>query len=190
MAINPSSFYPYNVTDTCAVWNLLSSRVLYSRAMNAGCTFILTYFVRYECLLKPRSNQKDSDKELQDRLSNEIKSGKFRTFHLDIDDLNDIQILQSRKKLSKGELSSIAYAKKIGQGFLTDDQKARKLATVMLENKMVQTTPHLFGWLFFKNCLSDSEKEMIIKEHESLGGALKEYFEKMYFEALRCRSMV
>ena len=54
MALDPSSFYKHNITDTCAVWNVLSSLLLYARAKSAGVVFICTRFVIYECLFKPR----------------------------------------------------------------------------------------------------------------------------------------
>jgi hypothetical protein len=52
---------------------------------------------------------------------------------------------------------------------------------------MVQTTPHLFGWLFFSGRLSDGEKSAIIEEHNSLGRPLEKYFEEMYNRALQYR---
>ena len=55
MAIDPSSFHSVNVTDTCAVWNVLSSRTLYTAARLAGVVFVCTGFVVYECLFKPRN---------------------------------------------------------------------------------------------------------------------------------------
>ncbi len=189
MAIDPSHFHLLNVTDTCAVWHILSSRLLYMTASSAGCSFCCTYFVYYECLHKPRKNPSKKDVELQDRFRNECRRGAFSSHHLDIEDLQDVMILENRKKLSKGELSSIAFAKKTRQAVLTDDQKARKLAEQVMDRQMVQTTPHLFGWLYFTNRLSDGDRAEIIAEHEKYNGRLAPYFEIMYREALRCRLM-
>ncbi len=187
MAINVSHFHPYNVTDTCAVWNLLSSRMLYSTARSAGCVFCMTRFVLYECLHKPRKPS-EHGRLLQQRLKEEQSRVAFQAHPLSIEDLQDIGILESRGRLSKGELSSIALARKIGQAFLTDDQKARRLANSM-PGHMVQTTPHLFGWLFFTGRLTDGDKEVIINEHRGLGGPLSPYFEAIYLESLRCLLM-
>lgn len=92
-------------------------------------------------------------------------------------------------RVGKGELSSIAFAKKAGLAFMTDDQKARKLGSGVIGGNRVQTTPHLFGWLFFNGRLSDSDKSNVIDEHERFGRPLRPYFETMYNEALRCRLM-
>ncbi|MDF5724128.1 MAG: XRE family transcriptional regulator, partial [Rhizonema sp. PD37] len=69
----------------------------------------------------------------------------------------DVEILQKRMNLSKGELTSIVFAKKTRQAFLTDDQKARKLASKVMQSDQVQTMPHLLGWLFFVSYLNDND---------------------------------
>lgn len=117
------------------------------------------------------------------RLREERKHGKFKDYHIDIEDLQEIEILQNRRNLSKGELSSIVFAKKTRQAFITDDQSARVLAQKILDAKMVQTTPHLFGWLFYSNYLIDSDKDRILNEHSELKRPLAKYFEKMYSKA-------
>lgn len=185
MRINVSQFHQINVTDTCAVWNVLSSRVLYSTACSAGCIFCITQFVQYECLHKPRKPSVHGP-ILQQRLQQEQLKGRFQACTLTVEDLQDVSILESRKKLSKGELSSIAFAKKIRQAFLTDDQKARKLAESLLD-QLVQTTPHLLGWLFFSGRLSDGDKKTILDEHMRLAGTLSPHFEVIYRESLRCQ---
>lgn len=187
MAIDPSQFHLHNVTDTCAVWNVLSSRILYSRARDAGCDFCITRFVLYECLHKPRKNESQAELQLQERLQQERDLGRFQDYALEISDLQDVHIMEKRQRLSKGELVSIAFAKKTRQAFLTDDQKARKLGRDELAPKMVQTTPHLFGWLFFTGRLSDGDKEEIIRQHSEFGRPLAPYFEAMYNRALKYR---
>ena len=189
MSIDPSFFYLHNVTDTCAVWNVLSSRTLYVRSRNAGVVFVFTRFVLYECLYKPRKAVSACDEELRSRLRAAQKELSFVTYPLDITDLQTIELLENRKTLGKGELSSIAFALKTRQAFLTDDQKARKLAREVLQNSVTQTTPHLFGWLFFTSCLTDADKDNIIKEHKEMRRPLAEFFEQMYLEACRCRLM-
>lgn len=189
MAIDCSRFSLINVIDTCAIWNVLSSRRLMGAAKDAKCHFSATMFVYYEALHKPRRAPTKEDIELQDRLRRERETGFFGNCSLNIADLQEVDILESRMRLGKGELSSIAFAKKARLTFMTDDQKARKLGSVVIGNNYVQTTPHLFGWLFFGGHLSDVDKNDVIQEHENYGGPLRRYFEEMYNEALRCRLM-
>jgi len=63
--------------------------------------------------------------------------------------LAEVELLESRTRLGKGELSSIAFAMKIGHAIITDDKEARKLAETS-GHALTQTTPHLFAWLIFK----------------------------------------
>ncbi|MEO0928720.1 MAG: hypothetical protein AAFY63_23000, partial [Cyanobacteria bacterium J06643_13] len=136
-----------------------------------------------------RKVHKNEDIELQDRLKQAIEDGQFTIYHLDLEDLQEIAILQKRKNLGKGELSSIAFAKKTNQAFLTDDLKARKLAEGIIGSQSVQTTPHLLGWLFFANFLSDSDLKPIIDQHKKYNLPLEQYFTEMYDRALNYRSM-
>jgi hypothetical protein len=192
MELDPSHFYPLNVVDTCAVWHLLSSKKLYETALAVGCMFSCTAFVAYECLTKPRTKkatpaQEVAQKELQRRLQREQEHGRFTCYHLDLDELLDVEIMEKRKNLGKGELSSIAFAKRTRQAFHTDDQKARKLASHVMETGRVQTTPHLWGWLYFTQALGDADKDDIISEHEHFEGPLRSHFEIMYMRALQYR---
>lgn len=188
MAIDPSQFQKLNVADTCSIWNILSSQLLYVAAQSAGCSFCCTDFVYYECLNKPRKEYKAEDVEMQNRLRQAIQSGKFKSYHLDLEDLQEVALLQKRKNLGKGELASIAFAKKTNQAFLTDDKKARTLAEEIMVRQFIQTTPHLLGWLFFKNFLSDSDLKPIIHEHKKHNRPLAEYFTEMYRRSLDYRS--
>jgi hypothetical protein len=184
MAIDITKFTLLNVIDTCSVWNLLSSKVLYQAARSARCNFCCTGFVIYECLFKPRKDQQ-SKKELQERLIKEQNNGNFKSHHISIEDLQEIDILERRKHLSKGELSSIVFAKRTCQAFLTDDQGARILAANVIDCTLVQTTPHLFGWLYYTGFLGDSDKDIIINEHEKFEGRpLSKYFNDAYMKAL------
>lgn len=189
MSIDPSSFQLHNVTDTCAVWNVLSSSTLFRGARCAGVVFVCTRFVLYECLFKPRRSVNECDAELQIRFRTAQEGSVFDTYSVDIADLQTTELLENRKRLGKGELSSIAFAMKTRQALLTDDQKARRLAREVLLQSAIQTTPHLLGWLFFTNRLVDADKNTIISEHRGMGRPLGEYFEQMYLEACRCRLM-
>lgn len=187
MVVDPRSFHRVNMVDTCAVWNVLSSSRLYESAISAGCIFSCTGFVYYECLVKPRKRSDKNDLELQRRLVAERAKGRFQVYNLDIEDLQEVEILEKRRNLGKGELSSIAFATRTWQAFLTDDQKARKLAREVMPG-LVQTTPHLFGWLLYEGILEDSDRASVIAEHEQLDLPLSKYFEEICEVALRYRS--
>lgn len=186
--LDPSKFHRLNVVDTCAIWNIISTQLLRTTAYSVGCSFCCTDFVYYECLYKPRTRIKPKDVALQDLLKQEMMYGRFKNYHLDIEDLQEIDVLQRRKNLGKGELASIAFAKKTCQAFLTDDQGARNLAEEVLNLNMVQTTAHLLGWLFFESFLSDGDLNQIIDEHKRYNGKLETYFIVMYRRALDFRS--
>ena len=189
MAADLSNFHTLNIADTCAVWNILSSNLLHQTAVSAGCIFSCTGFVNYECLAKPRKIMTALDVELQNRLRAAQSKGRFTVYHLEIADLIEVEVLESRKNLGKGELSSIAFAKRTNQAFLTDDQKARKLAIDSLGVGLTQTTVHLFGWLFYANLLGDADKDTILDEHSSLNRPLGRYFEDAY-EQSRLKQLV
>ena len=142
-----------------------------SVAQVQGCVFCCTAYVNYECLKKPRLSPSKSGRELQERLISAQRHGQFEVYHLGIDDLLEVDVLEQRKRLGYGELSSMVFAKRTNQAFLTDDQKARSLAQTTLLGR-VQTTPHLFGWLLFTSRLTDGDCKHIIDEHTSLNRPL------------------
>lgn len=185
--VDITNFYKYNIIDSCAVSNILSSKRLYTAAFNAGCRFYCTTFVVYECLYKPAKKDNLTLPEMRGRIKAAMKKGDFTKHSITVEDLQEIEILQKRRNLSKGELSSMVFAKKTGQAFLTDDQKARRLATTYIEQDKVQTTPQLFGWLFYISILSDSDKAEIISEHNSMDRPLEKYLNDIYVWALECR---
>jgi len=189
MNIDITKFEKLNIIDTCSIDNLLSSETLYRAALGANCIFCYTKFVEYEMLYKTRTKVNENSLKLQDKLKAETISKKFECHSLSIDDLQEIEILEKRKKLGGGELSSIAFAKKINQCFMTDDSKARKLGQSVLGPDRVQTTPHLLGWLFYIRDLIDGDFSSIITEHKSFSRPLSDYFEEAYHESLRINSM-
>jgi hypothetical protein len=190
MPVDPRGFRKLNVADTCAVWNVLASPLLTARAREAGCHLSCTGFVIYECLYKPRKTTRQAEVDLMNRLRKEQASGRLAVYHLDVDDLNDVEILQQRMRLGKGELASIAFAKRTQQAFLTDDQRARKLAASMLQPHEVQTTPHLFGWLMYEGFLGDADKDTVIAQHQASERPLTKFFEEMYVIVLQYRAHV
>jgi hypothetical protein len=138
--------------------------------------------------MKPRKKDDKCDKELQRRLVAERTKGAFQTYNLAIEDLQEVEILAKRKNLGKGELSSIAFAKRTLQAFLTDDQKATKLALAVIPG-FVQTTPHLLGWLVYEGTLEDSDTAYVIAEHEAMNGPLAKSFDEICETAQRYRSV-
>jgi hypothetical protein len=59
-----------------------------------------------------------------------------------------------------------------------------------MEARMVQTTPHLLGWLVFDGRVVDSDIAGIVEEHERLGRPLKKFFLSMHSEGMRCRLLL
>lgn len=186
MAIDPSKFHPINVADTCSVWNILSSPRLNAAAREARCDFCVTSFVQYECLVKPRKSILPVEQTLMDRLLGEQRRGAFQAHSCSIEDLQSIQLLEKRKNLGKGELSSIAFAMKIRQGFITDDRQACQLARDS-GHLYAQTTPHLFSWLIFTGRLGDSDKDVVIAQHIEAGRHIALHLQTAYEMALQCR---
>jgi hypothetical protein len=186
--IDPSKFELLNVADTCSVWNVLGSQVLYVAAKSAGVSFCCTEFVRYECLHKPGKPRPERS-QLQSRLRREISNGDFKPCNIDIEDLQDVEVIENRMRLSKGEISSIVFAKKSQQAFMTDDKKAAKLARTIMSGDKVQSIPHLLAWLYFLGRLQDSDKGTIVAELDSLNRSLQPHIDNAYQEALRCRLM-
>lgn len=188
MAVDITRFDTRNVSDTCSIWNVLSSGLLFTAARQAGCQFVCTDFVRYECLHKPRSSPTPQDEEMKKRLRREIERGQFANERIELSDLDQVGLLEQRRRLSKGELSSIVLAAKSSRAFLTDDQGARRLASQVLSPASVQTTPQLFGWLVFRSFLSDSDLETVVSQHEAMKRPLRNFFEECCSEGLRGRA--
>ena len=186
MAIDPSIFHLTNVADTCSVWNILSSPRLSAAAKEARCDFCVTSYVQYECLIKPRKSILPSEQTLMDRLRVEQRRGAFQVHSCGIEDLQAIELLEERRKVGKGELSSIVFAMKIRHGFLTDDRKAWQLAKDS-GHPYVQTTPHLFSWLIFTGKLGDGDKDTVVAQHVDAGRHLARHLQTAYEMALQCR---
>lgn len=183
---DPSKFHALNVADTCSIWNVLASRALHTAAQSACVSLCLTEFVQYECLHKP-GQPRIERVELQRRLRSELGSGRVKACSIDIEDLQDVEILENRKRVSKGELSSIVFARKTMQAFMTDDNKAAKLARTLMPTGKTQSTPHLLAWLYFHKRLVDTDKEIILAELAELNRNLRKGIEAAFAEALRCR---
>lgn len=187
--IDISKFEKLNVADTCSLWNILASRVLYSTAESAGVRLCSTSFVQYECLYKRARRSWPERDELQKRLQTKVAAGKI-TFHaIEIEDLQEVEVLENRRRLSTGELSVIVFAKKTRQAVLTDDVGAQNLARAELGASLVQSTAHLFAWLYFNSQMGDSDKEQIQADLHGLCRSLKQ-LDGLHAEAQRCRALV
>jgi hypothetical protein len=183
-----SQFFPYNVADTCSLWNLLASRLLYTTAKAAGVTLCCTNFVIYECLHKP-GQPRPERAELQKRLKSKLADGSIRSHPIDLEDLQTVEVLRNRKRVSVGELSVIVFAGKTQQAILTDDGGAQKLARSQLGANIVQSTPHLFAWLYFTSLLSDADKDLVASDLAKLSRNLSPHLDNFHVEAQKYRAI-
>lgn len=190
MTIDIAKFNKINVIDSCAIWNVLSCDLFFLRAFEYQCNFIVTGYVEYECLVKARAVPSKMDDEIKTKFRRLLTSGKFSRQTLTIEDIQEVEVMRASKKLGRGELASIAYAKKIGQSVLTDDRKARTYAKEILGSDRAQTTPHLFGHLILKNLITETEVEGIIQDHNACGRPLEKYFRECFLYALQIRLMM
>lgn len=188
MAIDPRIFSPMVITDTCSVWNILSSRKIFQSTCSAKVTLFITPMVLYECLHKPRKNISPEQLELMNRLTKALSSNAFVNQTCDLDDLIAIT-RRAPIGLSSGELSCIAIAYKMRTiAVMTDEKKARYYAEQTLQLK-VETTPKLYGWLHFCRHLSDVDHSDVISEHEIYERRpLTAFFNEAYIAALQFRA--
>jgi hypothetical protein len=181
-----SQFQLLNVGDTCSLWNLLASRLLYATARAAGVRLCCTNFVIYECLHK-RSQPRSERLELQKRLKSKLEDGSITSHPIDLEDLQQVEVLRNRKRLSVGELSVLVFAAKTQQAILTDDKGAQKLARSHQQAEAIQSTPHLVAWLYFGSLLGDGDVAQVKTELAALSRNLDPHFDNFYLEAQRCR---
>lgn len=184
------SFPPVNAIDTCAVWNILSSKIL-TAAVKGRAKFVLAEYVRYECLTKFRKNP-EADADLRERLSRELASGEhFRTQKLEVGDLQElVASVGSVSRFHRGELAALALARRHGKGFMTDDRIARKIGEDVLGTDRVRTTPHLVGWLSYGGFLTDGDIPVIIADNHAFRGEygkLGPFIYKCYEHAMGLR---
>lgn len=180
-----SEIKKFSVIDTCAILNIFSSEKFYNAIISEKFSFCYTSFVEYETLYK---HVKEMTKEVQNqriKLRQETEKKRFKCEHLSIDDLQEIKILEARRNLGKGELSSIAFAKKISQSFMTDDKGAKKMGEKILGKQKVLTSPRVLGWLYFNRILIDSDHKDIISEHKNSGRNMADIYDEVYKEAIR-----
>lgn len=185
---NVSQFRLLNVGDTCSLWNMLASPLLYVTARAAGMRVCCTNFVIYECLHK-RSRHWPERLELQKRLKSKLADGSITAHPIELEDLQQVEVLRNRKKLSVGELSVLVFAGKTQQAMLTDDKGAQKLALTHLAAGAIQSTPHLVAWLYFGSLLADADVAQVKAELTALARNLDPHFDRFYLEAQQCRAV-
>lgn len=183
-----SQFAKCNVADTCSLWNLFASKLLYSTARSAGIQLCCTEFVIYECLHK-RGQLRPERIELQNRLKKALYDRHITPYKIDVEDLQDLDVLRSRKKLSLGELSILVFARKTSQAVLTDDRGAQKLARTILTGANVQNTPHLYAWLYFISLLGDGDLQQIQADLRGFSRSLEPHLSQYHMEAQRCKAV-
>jgi hypothetical protein len=183
-----SNFAKLNVADTCSLWNLFASRLLYSTARSAGVQLSCTQFVIYECLHKAGALRPERV-ELQNRLKKALQDQGVTSYNIDVEDLQDLDVLRSRKKLSLGELSVLVFARKTVQAVLTDDRGAQNLARTIVADASVQNTPHLYAWLYFTSLLGDGDLQLIQADLRGFNRSLDPHLDRYHMEAQRCKAV-
>ncbi|MDD5456894.1 MAG: hypothetical protein PHV30_07675 [Candidatus Margulisbacteria bacterium] len=185
--INYASFFTINITDSCSIQNIIASNRIFRASLLAKCYFSITRYVEYESIYKKRKSSKSGEQELIKKIQKAISENSIKVCDITIDDLNDRLIADNRKRLGMGEISSIAFAKRTGLGFLTDDKPAKKFALKSLEASKVQSSIHLVGWLFYFRHLVDTDIDLIIREHTYHNRHFGEHYRKAYEKAMQYR---
>lgn len=190
MSFDPARFAPASVVDTCAIWNMLSSRLINQAAIQAKIHFCITPVVLYECLQKPRKSISPEQELLMRRLSDERAAGRFPVQECSLDDLLAVSA-NAPGRLGSGELSCIATAYRIRSiAVMTDEWLARQYAEKKL-GLTVETTPRLYGYLHYHLHLGGADHDEVIREHERFEKRpLTKFFNETLTEAMRCRLMV
>jgi hypothetical protein len=183
-----SKFAKPNVADTCSLWNLFASKLLFTTARSAGVQLCCTEFVIYECLHK-KGVPRPERAELQKRLQTAIGNRELTPYKIEIEDLQDVEVLRNRKRLSFGELSVLVFARRTSQAVLTDDRGAQKLGRVVLAEATVQNTPHLYAWLYLNSLLGDGDLQHIQADLRAFGRSLDPHLDQYHTEAMRCKAI-
>jgi len=108
---------------------------------------------------------------------------------IELEDLQEVSALEGRMSISKGELSTIAFAKRTGQSFLSDDRQAKELAKSALAPESIQDIPHLCGWLCLNDVLHESDANTIRAELKTLQRYLDPHIENAFRGALEIKLM-
>jgi predicted nucleic acid-binding protein len=186
------SFPVVSAIDTCAIWNILCSKILVSAAMQQNLHFMLAEYVRYECLVKLRRSTSEIESKMRIKLVELLAANRgFSVNQLAVDDLSGlIRAIGSPRRFDKGELAALALALKYRNGFLTDDRAARKAGEKVVGASQVRTTPHLVGWLVYTGHLVDGDIPAIKTDNLAFrgnNGNLGKFIQECYEHALGLR---
>ena len=184
-----ATFMLLNVADTCALWNILGSPLLYRASRKLNVSISSTQFVHYECFHKRGSNSPEWI-ELRTRLRARMVEGEIRFWDIELEDLQEVVALEGRKAISKGELSSIAFAKRTVQSFLSDDGQAKKLAKSVLSESAIQDTSHLCAWLCIHDAIHETDEHTIRAELATLKRVLEPHLRNAFLKALEYKLMI
>jgi len=182
-----ATFPQHNMIDTCSIWNMISSSILYTKSKAAGIIYYATEFVIYECIHKPRKTATDTDIELMRRFSSMLKMNDFYRMKISIQDIQDFEKTYNTKGIGKGEMSCIILAQKYKQSIITDDQDARKIAENIIPREFVQTIPRLVGHLVFCGHIIDSDISDILDAHSAFNRNLEPHLTRCFHLALEQR---
>ena len=183
----PDSFWAVNVTDTCAIWNLVGTATLFRTALRQRLSFVITNTVFYECFLKSRGKTPSTvHRKLRVRLRQHLQQGEVRQVDATIDDLQEVMSIARYRgvgtRLGYGEISCIAVARRLRQAVLTDNKRDFRAIGGLIDGLM-QTTPRLLGWLYLEEQLTDGDVEEIMAEHNHCGGEMAKAYELAHCEA-------
>ena len=183
----PETFWPVNVTDTCAIWNLVSSPTLFRTARKHGLSFVITSTVSYECFVKSRDKPPSRVHAWwRERLRQHLQREEVGRMESTIDDLQEVMGIARREglgvRLGHGEISCIAVARRLRHAVLTDNKRDFG-AIRRLVDGLMQTTPRLLGWLYVEEELTDGSVREIIGEHRRNGGEMGKVYEVAHREA-------
>lgn len=175
--MNSDKFISVNVTDTCAVWHLVGSPTLFTSAVGAKLSFIITPTVDYECFTKQGVRPVSVVRlRLREHLRAHLNAGRVSTMSVSIESLQ-ATILAAKekgltKRLGRGELSCVALARDLGHAaVLTDNKREFRVIEPLVDGRL-QKTPQLLGWLYMTDRLSDGDVDLVIQQHEQADGHL------------------
>ena len=183
----PERFALVNVTDTCAIWNVVGSATLFKAARKSGLSFIITNTVYYECFVKYKGTAPSPEhEELRIRLREYIHRGDVSRIELTIDDLQELIGVARRlgvdRRLGYGEMACVALARHLRQAVLTDNKRDFRAIGELVDGRL-QTTPRLLGWLYLDGGLTDGEVKDVIEQHRTSGGQMADVYERAHYEA-------
>jgi hypothetical protein len=125
--------------------------------------------------------------ELRRKLTAAISNQQIRVHSISLEDLLEVELLENRRKLGRGELTTIAFAKTTRQSAFSDDKRARSLATAVLGPARAQWTAQLLGWLCYNGRLVDHECKAVEGELAAYGRSMSPHLENAYRSALHAK---